>query len=94
MPDASPVTSGRIETLIVEFVREEHADGDTAVDLDENLLTSGLVDSVGIVRLIAHLEQQLGVDVPRTDLIPENFRTVRVMAVYLAGLRGDSGSLS
>lgn len=78
-----------IESLIVEFIREEliDAEGRAAVDPDENLFTSGLLDSVGIVRLIAHVQTQLGVNVPPPDLIPDNFRTVRVMAAYLRGLK-------
>lgn len=75
-----------IAALIVDFVRTELADDDSAeIDLDENLLTSGLVDSVGIVRLIAHIKDQLKVTVPPTDLIPANFRTIRVMAAYMSG---------
>ena len=78
----------RIEALIVGFIRDELIDaavGDT-VDPDENLFTSGLLDSVGVVRLIAHMQTQLGVHVPPPELIPDNFRTVRVMAAYLRGL--------
>ena len=66
---------------------QELADADSRdVDLDENLFASGLVDSVGFMRLIAHLSDALGVAVPAEDLVPENFRTVRVMARYVAGL--------
>ena len=82
-----------IERLIVALVEEfgdtEGMDGD--IDLEANLLTSGMIDSIGIVRLIAELEQQLGVTVPPEDLIPENFRTVRVMTRFLASL--SEGSL-
>jgi acyl carrier protein len=75
-----------IEALIAGFFRDELV-GDEALEIepDENLLTGGLVDSVGIVRLIAHVREELDVDVPPTDLVPENFRTVRVMAAYMQG---------
>lgn len=80
----------QIETLIIDFIRTELA-GDEALDIDseENLLTSGLVDSVGIVRLIAHLKEQLSVTVPPNDLVPTNFRTIQVMAVYMQGRIGE-----
>ncbi len=86
MSEATLLETDRIETLIIDFIRTELA-GDEALDIDpeENLLTSGLVDSVGIVRLIAHLKEQLSVDIPPNDLVPANFRTIRVMAVYLQG---------
>jgi acyl carrier protein len=74
-----------IERLITEFIREElMGSRDAAVDPEDNLFTAGYVDSVGIMRLIAHLEATLKMKVPPTDLIPQNFRTVRVMAAYLA----------
>ena len=76
----------RIEALIVDFIRHELVgDESEEIDLDENLLISGLVDSVGIVRLIAHLKESLAVTVPPTDLVPDNFRTVRIMTAYLQG---------
>ena len=82
----SPLGGAEIEALIAEFIRQMW-DGEESmeIDLDENLLTGGLVDSVGIVRLIAHLKERLGVTVPPTDLVPENFRTIRVMAAYMLG---------
>ncbi len=74
----------QIEALIVDFIQDGWGADDSAeIDLDENLLTSGLVDSVGIVRLIAHLKESLNVTVPPTDLVPNNFRTIRIMAAYL-----------
>ena len=76
--------TGAIEALIASFIREELGGDEAAeIDLDENLLTSGLVDSVGIVRLIAHLKASLNVTVPPPDLVPGNFRTTRIMAAYM-----------
>lgn len=60
------------------------------VDPEEDLLTGGLIDSIGIVRLIADAEAELGVKVPDPDLIPENFRTLAVMVVYFDGLLSAS----
>ena len=53
---------------------------------EEDLLTGGLLDSMGVVRLIEMAETRFGVQVPDTDLVPENFRSVEVMAGYFDGL--------
>lgn len=83
------LTAAQIEELITGFVGDELGGGEPGdVDPEENLLTSGLVDSVGIVRLIAHLKERLNVTVPPSDLVPANFRTIRVMAAYLHGRQG------
>ncbi len=78
-----------IERLITAFIVEELMGSRDAVDPDENLFTAGYVDSVGIMRLIAHLEATFGVTIPPTDLVPQNFRTVRVMAGYLAASKAS-----
>lgn len=73
-----------IEEVITAFIRREILGGrDTFIDPEENLFTSGLVDSVGIMQLIAHLESSYALKIPPTDLTPANFRTIRVMATYL-----------
>ena len=72
---------------LLPLIRDELVgDQPEHIDPDENLLTGGLVDSVGLMRLIAHLEDRVDVNVPPKDLIPDNFRTVRLMATYLQDL--------
>lgn len=75
---------------LVQHIRELLAEraglAAAEIDPDENLLTSGLVDSIGMMRLINDLEEYLDVEVPATDLLPDNFRTIAVMAGYLTGL--------
>lgn len=87
MADEAPLSSAEIAEIIAEFIqRQLLADPEATVDLDDNLLTSGTVDSVGVVRLTAFLNERFQVTVPPQDLTPDNFRTVRVMADYLHGL--------
>lgn len=73
-----------LERLILDFLdREIVASGGPQIDPDENLLLGGHVDSMGIMRLVAHLETTLDLKIPATDLVPDNFRSVRTMASYL-----------
>lgn len=73
-----------IEHLVIAFIRDQLQHGTEAdIDAEANLFTSGLVDSVGAMRLIAHVESSLGIKIPPTDLVPANFRSIRVMAAYL-----------
>ncbi len=86
MTQDQTLESDAIEAIIVDFIRGALArDESMTIDPTENLLTGGLVDSIGIVRLIAHLQEQLNVTIPPTDLVPENFRTVQIMVAYLGG---------
>ncbi len=63
---------------------------DKAMELadDAPLLTSGLVDSLGIVRLVVFIEDDLGIKVPLEDITIENFETLELLDAYLTTRRG------
>jgi acyl carrier protein len=50
---------------------------------DQDLLISGLVDSLGVVRMINFIEQSMEVSVPPQDVTLENFQTVDKIVAYL-----------
>ena len=77
-----------ISNTILEFIRKEIVKNSEQIpDPQENLLASGVIDSVGIMMLVRHLEAELGLKIPAGDLVPKNFRTIEVMATYLSELR-------
>lgn len=71
--------------LIIKFIDEEILYGqvDEPLEPETNLLLTGLVDSLGIMRLVLHLEEELGVTIPPEDIVIENFLTVADMTRYL-----------
>ena len=73
--------------LIIKFIDEEilYGQSDEPVEADTNLLLTGLVDSLGIMRLVLHIEEELGISVPPEDIVIENFLTVADMTRYLEG---------
>ena len=50
---------------------------------DEDLLASGLLDSLSVMSLIHFIEQDLGIDVPAEDVTIENFVSLRAIDAYL-----------
>ena len=60
---------------------------DFALADDDDLLLNGLVDSLGVVRLLAFIETDLGTPVPPGDVTIENFGTVGSIAGFLQQLR-------
>ena len=54
-----------------------------AVRDDEELLVSGLVDSIGVMRLVAYLERQCAMKIPPQDVTIEHFATVDAITAYL-----------
>ena len=60
---------------------------DLVIGEDEDLLVSGLLDSLSVMSLIHFIEQDLGLDVPAEDVTIENFASLRAIDGYL-GRRG------
>jgi acyl carrier protein len=60
---------------ICEFVREEILLDDSQT-LDENTpLLGGVMDSLGLLQLVAFLEEQYEVEIDDADMVAEHFRT-------------------
>ena len=60
-------------------------------DLKENdyLFTTGVIDSFGIVELIADLESQYGIQFKADDLKKENLETVSAIAKLITAKKND-----
>jgi acyl carrier protein len=50
---------------------------------DEDLLGTGLVDSVGMMSLVLFVESEFDVSVPPEDVIVENFLSISTIETYL-----------
>ena len=50
---------------------------------DDELLLSGVIDSLAVMRLLAHIETGFGIAIPPEDVVIEHFQTVNAIAAYL-----------
>ena len=66
-----------------DFVNEELLGGELDVGVDDNLLKNGMVDSIGMVRLVAFIEESYEVSIPPEDFTIENFQSIKVISNYL-----------
>ena len=75
---------GRVET-IRQYVIEEFLPGVPADELDPDydLLGSGVIDSLGLLKVIAWLEHRFDVNGEDVDLTPENFRSVAAIDAWI-----------
>jgi acyl carrier protein len=87
MPESrAPATPGE-ETRdpIRAFVRRRFPLAVTAgVTDDDSLLDSGIVDSLGILDLVAFLEKTFGIRVGDDELNPANFDSIASVARFVA----------
>jgi acyl carrier protein len=69
---------------LTEFVQETfpRAQGG-GLDPDQNLLESGVIDSMGLLIIISFLEDELGIVVDDSEVVMDNFGTITAMARYV-----------
>lgn len=72
---------------LVTFINEEIVI-DEPVAASTDLLLSGAVDSLGVIRITHWMEEQAGVVVDPGDVTLENFQTVDRMVAYLERVHG------
>ena len=68
---------------ILEFLHNDLLGGSVEVFSDTDLLKTGLIDSLGIMRLVAFLENEFKTTIPAQDLTLENFSSVKTIVAYL-----------
>ena len=81
-----------VRDSLLLFVIDELLDGES-IGADENLLADGVVDSLGMTRLVLFIEETRGITISPEDLTIENFRTIAAISDYLtsrAPLSGES----
>lgn len=57
------------------FLTKEAADRNIDLD-DESLVESGIIDSLGIMKLVQFIETEFGIVIEDAELTPDNFDTV------------------
>ncbi|MCO5732570.1 acyl carrier protein [Rhizobium sp. SSA_523] len=58
---------------------------DADIDDSQSLLDSGVMDSTGVLELIAFLEAEYGIAVADHEIVPDNLDSVQRIATYLSG---------
>ncbi len=70
---------------IRSFIAEEILHGSQGRLLDDNepLIESGIIDSMGIMTLLAFVEEKFSIQIQGDDLIPENFASISAITALV-----------
>ncbi|MGE5698957.1 MAG: acyl carrier protein [Deltaproteobacteria bacterium] len=49
----------------------------------DDIISNGLIDSLGIIKLIGFLEERFGTTLKDEDIVPENFESVDSISAFL-----------
>lgn len=50
---------------------------------DENLISSGIIDSMGILKLVSYLEKSFNIKIANEEIVPENFQTLNSLVQFV-----------
>lgn len=73
-----------IEQQLREFIAANFLYGQPAViGLDVSLLETGIVDSTGMLEMIAFLEETYGFSIEDHELVPENLDSIQNLVAFV-----------
>jgi acyl carrier protein len=80
-------TERKVRQFIEEnfLFREDRA----AVSDTESLIDAGLIDSTGVLELVAFLEDAFALRLADADIVPENLDSIRAIVTFVEGKRAS-----
>lgn len=76
---------------VTGFLRQNFLFDDTALlGEDDSLLETGVIDSTGILEVVAWLEETFNLHVEDDELVPDNFDSVARLATFLERKLGSA----
>ena len=90
-----PLTTADVRAFVVadlaEALTENGIDPDAVGD-DFDLLTSGVIDSFGILELIADVNEHFGIEIDFEELDPEGLTIVGQFSAYVARMAAPAAA--
>ena len=68
---------------IFDFIKTLNPEAGEDFDPDQNLLESGLLNSVAMMELVVWCEEHFEITIDTDDLTPENFSCIRAISDYV-----------
>jgi acyl carrier protein len=74
-----------IKQQIVEFITTNFLFDETNINLDEadSLLEGGIIDSTGVLELVAFIEETYSIKVEDEEIVPENLDSIQAITIYI-----------
>lgn len=74
------------QTVLSNYIQQEFVRGRKELQSDEDLLSSGILNSLGILKLVSFIEERFDLRVPDEDIVFENFQSIDALSTYLEDL--------
>ncbi|WP_448206188.1 acyl carrier protein [Azospirillum sp. sgz302134] len=77
------LTAPVIEEIRAFIVENFLLGNDSGFDSSESLLETGIIDSTGIMHVVAFLEEHFGIVVEDEDMVADNLESVALISAYV-----------
>lgn len=81
---STPTETAIRDYLLAEVLYDKNLQ---ALAVDDNLIEKGLLDSLAILRVVSFCEEQFGVTIPDTEVLPDNMESVAAIAKLVERVR-------
>jgi len=83
------MNSSMVSNKVKDFLKKEmfRKKGNDEMEDDINLLESGIIDSLGLIRLIEYLENAFSLNIPDEEVLAENFESMSAIVALIVKLK-------
>jgi acyl carrier protein len=83
-----------LRSELASFIQKTLVSQDQQVTIDDHtaLIEDGLIDSMGLMQIVAFLDERAGVRVPDDEVTPENFETIAAIDQLVERLQARRAS--
>jgi len=79
----------RIEEFIIKEICPEMGLDIQEIKEDEPLIDSGILDSLGILKLLSYLDEELNLDISSDEVNKENFIDIKTICAWIGKQAGE-----
>jgi acyl carrier protein len=72
-----------MQDIILNYIRTNLLEAGQEIEVEDDMLTSGLIDSMKVMRLIGFIEKEFKKPIPPEDMIIDYFISVDAIKDYL-----------
>jgi acyl carrier protein len=80
------------EAIITRFISEELLRGDGEISLEPNgsLISTGILDSLALLKLLLFIEERFGLKVEDGEVNPSNFETINRIKAFIESKKTEA----
>ncbi|MBE9028848.1 acyl carrier protein [filamentous cyanobacterium LEGE 11480] len=72
------------QNILKTYISQTLLNDRQLVEIDDDLLGESIIDSMGVMQLVAFVEMTFNCKVPQSDITITNFRTIKAIDTYLS----------